>query len=161
MQIRLFGTAPESVVDGRGIRYAVFVQGCNRNCKGCHNPNSHKIDGGYIADTDTLADEINNSPLADGVTFSGGEPFLQAEALCEIARKIKPKHIAVYSGYTFEELLEKPEWKKLLELSDVLVDGEFREEEKSYDLHFKGSKNQRVIDTKESLKLNKAVEIEW
>ena len=82
MNIRLFGTANDSIVDGPGIRFAVFVQGCPHNCTDCHNPMSHNFDGGYLKDIDELVDEIKKNPLLDGVTFSGGEPFCSAKIMC-------------------------------------------------------------------------------
>ena len=89
MNIRLFGLADDSIVDGPGLRFAVFTQGCYHNCEGCHNPNSHDINGGYDEDTDTIIDKIKSNPLLDGVTLSGGEPFLQAKPLTIIADAAK------------------------------------------------------------------------
>ena len=158
MDVRVFGTANDSIVDGPGLRYALFVQGCKHNCKGCHNPKSHSLDGGTLKDTDEIFEEIKKNPLLDGVTFSGGEPFLQAKALSELAKKIKTLglNLYVYSGFTFEELVcganENNSWRELLEQTDFLVDGKFEEDKKHYTLLFKGSENQRIIDVRESLK---------
>ena len=163
MKLRLFGTANDSIVDGPGIRYAVFVQGCTHNCKGCHNPGSHSLDGGYEKEVEEIFAEISKNPLLDGVTFSGGEPFLQAKALYELAKLVKEKNlnIYVYSGFTFEQLVaganEENGWRELLEIADFLIDGKFEEDKKHYTLLFKGSENQRIIDLKESLQMNKAV----
>ena len=161
--LRLFGTANDSIVDGPGIRYAVFVQGCTHNCPGCHNPKSHDINGGYIEKTDTIIKAIENNPLLDGVTFSGGEPFLQAQALSKLGKQIHELglNIMTYTGYTFEELLsgsnETNCWKELLEVTDILVDGRFEQDKKSYTLTFKGSSNQRIIDVKKSLEKNRVM----
>lgn len=158
MKIRVFGTANDSIVDGPGLRYALFVQGCKHNCRGCHNPQSHPLDGGMVQDVDEIFDEIKKNPLLDGVTFSGGEPFLQAKALAELAKRIKAEglNLYVYSGFTFEELEEganeENSWRELLEQTDFLVDGKFEEDKKHYTLLFKGSENQRIIDVQESLK---------
>lgn len=163
MKLRLFGTANDSIVDGPGIRYAVFVQGCTHNCKGCHNPGSHSLDGGYEKEVEEIFSEISKNPLLDGVTFSGGEPFLQAKALYELAKLVKEKklNIYVYSGFTFEQLVaganEENGWRELLEIADFLIDGKFEEDKKHYTLLFKGSENQRIIDLKASLQMNKAV----
>ena len=161
MKIRLFGTANDSIVDGPGIRYTVFVQGCTHKCKGCHNPESHDIDGGYETDTEKIFEEISKNPLLDGVTFSGGEPFLQAKALSELAEKIKDRglNLYIYSGFTFEQLVsganEENSWMELLSRADFLVDGKFEEDKKHYTLLFKGSDNQRIIDVSKSLKEGK------
>ena len=157
MEIRVFGTANDSIVDGPGLRYALFVQGCTHNCKGCHNPGSHALDGGTLRDTDEIFEEIKKNPLLDGVTFSGGEPFLQARALSRLAEKIKGLglNIYVYSGFTFEQLVEgknaENAWGELLSHVDFLVDGKFEEDKKHYTLTFKGSENQRIIDVQSSL----------
>ncbi len=163
MKLRLFGTANDSIVDGPGLRYTVFVQGCTHNCKGCHNPESHDINGGYEKDIEEIFAEICANPLLDGVTFSGGEPFLQAKALYELGIKIKSKglNLYVYTGFTFEQLLcganSENYWSKLLGICDFLIDGRFEEDKKHYKLLFKGSDNQRIIDVSQSLKDNKII----
>ena len=157
MELRVFGTANDSIVDGPGLRFALFVQGCIHNCKGCHNPESHKLDGGTLQDTDEIFNQIQKNPLLDGVTFSGGEPFLQAKALSELAKKIKDTglNLYVYTGFTYEELLsganDENFWGELLKYTDFLVDGKFEEDKKHYTLLFKGSENQRIIDVQGSM----------
>lgn len=154
MKIRLFGTVNDSIVDGPGLRYAVFTQGCLHQCNGCHNPKSHDLQGGYLEDIDVLLDEIDQNPLLDGVTISGGEPFLQAKALIEFVKEVKNRHlhIMIYSGYTFEEIMSLGDDEKyLLSLCDTLVDGRFIESLRSLSLLYKGSSNQRIIDIKSSL----------
>ena len=154
--LRLSGTVQDSIVDGPGIRYVVFVQGCPHRCPGCHNPQTHDFAAGYTADPNQLLDEICSNPLASGVTFSGGEPFCQPEALCTLGRAVKAagKHLMVYSGYTYERLLEigkkRPAVLELLELADLLVDGPYLEEERDLSLLYRGSENQRVIDLKKT-----------
>ena len=166
MLIKLAGLVPESYVDGPGIRFAIFTQGCPHHCKGCHNPETHDFNGGRTADTDRIFKKITENPLIKGVTFSGGEPFCQPEPLADLGRKLKEKcyHIMCYSGYTFEELLEKGREDsavmELLSCLDILVDGRFVLSERSLELKFRGSKNQRLIDVPLSLKSGKAVEIE-
>lgn len=167
MDIRLFGTANDSIVDGPGIRFAIFTQGCYHNCEGCHNPESHDVNGGYIEDCDKLIKQIAENSLLDGVTFSGGEPFLQAKPLTYIAKKVKTLGLntMAYTGYLFEDLLsganEENGWREFLENIDILVDGKFILAERSIDLNFKGSKNQRILDVKASLDANEAIISEY
>lgn len=167
MKIRL--AAPietDSIVDGEGIRTVVWTQGCSHNCKGCHNPETHSFEKGFLVDVEDLKKQILNVKNQDGVTLSGGDPMFQPEASAKIAKFCKENGLNVwcYTGFTFEELQKISKTnnniKELLENIDVLVDGKFILEEKSLNLYFKGSKNQRVLDMKESLKQNKAVEIE-
>ena len=160
MKIRIFGTANDSIVDGPGIRYAIFLQGCYHHCPGCHNPESHDVNGGKLEDTETILQEIMDNPLLDGVTFSGGEPMLQPEPLLEMAKKIKELglNIVIYSGYLFEELLILgPKHKELLSYCDMLVDGKFEQDKKSLALLYCGSTNQRLINVQESLKQDKVI----
>lgn len=168
MKIRL--AAPiqyDSVVDGEGIRAVLWTQGCPHNCEGCHNPMTHDFKGGFLTDTDELKKELkDNIKYHDGITLSGGDPFMQPRAVCEIAKYVKSlgKDVWAYTGFTFEQLLEiskvKPEILELLNNVDVLVDGKFVQSLKSLDLYYMGSRNQRVIDVKKSLKENTVVLIE-
>lgn len=155
MNIRLAGVVPESIVDGPGYRLAVFVQGCPHACPGCHNPKTHDFAGGYLADTAEIIAKMGKNPLVRGVTLTGGEPMMQAQALCEIAAAAKEKGLNVwcYTGYTLEVLeKENHPWRmRLLELIDVLVDGPYIAHERSLDLLYCGSKNQRLIDMKKTL----------
>ena len=150
--IRIAGTVGESIVDGPGFRYTLFVQGCPHHCDGCHNPETHDFSGGKLTTTDSLYEQCMENPLCRGVTFSGGEPFCQAEALYELGSRFRAagKHLMCYSGWTFEELQAKAQREeyvgKLLGILDVLVDGRFVKELKDISLQFRGSRNQRVID---------------
>lgn len=152
MKIRLAGLVPESIVDGPGYRFAVFVQGCPHNCPGCHNPKTHDFEGGYEADTADVIAKLGGNPLVRGVTLTGGEPMMQPQALCDIAQAAKERGMNVwcYTGYTLEALLERgnPEQMRLLEQVDVLVDGPYLSHERSLDLLYCGSSNQRLIDMK-------------
>ena len=163
MEIRIAGTVSESIVDGPGIRYVVFTQGCPHGCEGCQNPETHDFSGGKAVDTDELYEQCIDDPLHEGVTFSGGEPFCQSEALYELGSRLK-KHglnLMCYSGWTYEELLKKAENEefvgKLLSITDILVDGKFMLEKRSLSLKFRGSENQRLIDVQQSLKKGYAV----
>ena len=164
MEIRIAGTIGESIVDGPGIRYVVFTQGCPHHCPGCHNPQTHSFDGGTIMDTEELISQFKNNPLLKGITISGGEPFCQPLAAAELARAAHEcgKDVMVYTGYTFEQLLSGSVENAmvLLEQADILVDGRFEEAKKSLLLKFKGSSNQRILNCKESLKFQKAIEME-
>lgn len=160
MKLRIANIVNDSIVDGPGLRLTVFVQGCIHNCKGCHNPSTHDINGGTIVDSDDILNKFFENPLLDGITFSGGEPFLQPEPLSVIAKEIKEKgfNVIVYTGFLWEKLMEdKEKYMCLLKYTDVLIDGPFIEEQKSYELEFKGSKNQRTIDVNKSLIENNVV----
>lgn len=160
IKLRTYGKVNDSIVDGPGLRYSIFTQGCLHQCIGCHNPKSHDTHGGYLEDIEVFIKEIESNPLLDGVTISGGEPFLQPIPLIELLTVLHQKniHIMIYSGYTFEEILELGmNERKLLSLCDVLVDGRFHQTLKSLSLIYKGSSNQRIINVLESLKNNKII----
>lgn len=163
MTLRIAGTVNDSIVDGEGLRYTIFVQGCPHHCNGCHNPQTHSFSGGKEVTVDELYERILRNPLLDGVTFSGGEPFCQAEALSQLGRKIKDFGLTVwcYSGWTFEELLERGKQDKavmdLLQTIDILVDGRFEIDQKTLSLPFRGSRNQKIIDVPASLQRGECV----
>ncbi len=165
MELRIAGTVNDSIVDGPGIRFTVFVQGCPHNCKGCHNPQTHDFNGGTVTYTEELLEKIKSNPLLDGVTFSGGEPFCQAEGLASLGKEIKKLglNIVTYTGYTFEQLYssrEQNNWNDLLEITDILIDGPFILEQKDWEIKFRGSSNQRYIDCQKSLEQGIAIETE-
>lgn len=150
--LRLYGLVAESIVDGPGYRTAIFTQGCRHACPGCHNPGSHALEGGTLWKLDDIAQKFTHNPLLSGITLSGGEPFLQAAGCAELARRAHGKGLTVwtYSGYTYEQLCALAEREApvaaLLQQTDVLVDGRFVLAERSLELQFCGSRNQRVID---------------
>ena len=149
--LRLSGVISESIVDGPGFRYVVFTQGCPHGCPGCHNPQTHDFNGGTLIDPLTLLPEIDENPLLAGVTFSGGEPFVQPEALLPLAREIKARglHLLIFSGYTYEQLTNLMTTREaigeLLKLCDTLIDGPYIEEQRDLTLQFRGSANQRIL----------------
>ena len=155
MNLRIAGVIDESIVDGPGIRFVIFTQGCPHHCPGCHNPHTHDFEGGEEVKISKLLADVQANPLIQGVTLSGGEPFCQPAALAELVRVLRlgGKHIMAYSGYTWEQLLvmKDPDVRALLEQCDVLVDGPFLMEQKDLTLRFRGSRNQRLIDVKQSL----------
>lgn len=162
MLIRLASSLEfDSIVDGEGVRTVIWTQGCNHNCFGCHNPHTHSFSGGVLLDVNDVIDEISRLKNQDGITFSGGDPMNQALPCLEIAKYCKKNNLNVwcYTGYTFEELLAKNDSTILefLKYIDVLVDGRFVLKEKSLDLKFKGSRNQRIINVKASLKKGRVV----
>ncbi|NLI69586.1 MAG: anaerobic ribonucleoside-triphosphate reductase activating protein [Firmicutes bacterium] len=163
MKLRIAGIKKESLVDGPGVCYVIFVQGCNHNCPGCHNPEAQPFDGGVEMEIGAIFEEIASLKGTDAVVFSGGEPFLQPVALSLLGKKIHHLGLKIitYTGFTLEQLLEnspqKRDCQKLLEVTDILIDGPYIEEQKDLELAFRGSKNQRIIDVKPSMKLKKAV----
>ena len=164
MRISLSGVTGDSIVDGPGLRLTIFTQGCLHHCPGCHNPQTHDPEGGSWADTEDILAAAAENPLLDGITLSGGDPFLQPVpclALAEGAHKIG-LNVWTYTGYTWEALLEENDAEKLalLKETDVLVDGPFLLAERSLELRFCGSRNQRLIDVKKSLAEDKVVLLE-
>lgn len=148
--LRISGIIEESIVDGEGIRFVIFVQGCPHHCAGCHNPDTHDFVGGQIIATDKLLKQISENPLLRGVTFSGGEPFCQAGPLAELAARVREKGLDVttYTGFTLEALEAKkaPDIDALLSQTDILIDGPFDLDKRDLALRFRGSTNQRIID---------------
>ena len=167
MKIRLAGDlTTESIVDGEGIRTVIWTQGCLHNCPGCHNPQTHDFNGGFLKDVMELCEEIKEVPFQDGITLSGGDPLEQIDACLEIAKYVHEIGLNVwcYTGYTMEALLRRSQkeenLKELLSNIDVLVDSPFIIDLKSYNVPFRGSSNQRIIDSKKSIKENKVCLVE-
>lgn len=162
MKIRTAGTVNDSIVDGPGLRLTVFVQGCSHHCPGCHNPQTHDPNGGKETDTETLIAQMKKNPLLSGLTLSGGEPMEQPEACYELAKAAHEMGLNVwcYTGYTFEELFNKCDEAQvaLVDSVDVLVDGPFILSQRSLEIPWRGSRNQRVIDVKSTLKEGKIIE---
>lgn len=154
MKIRL--SAPlqyDSVVDGDGLRMVLWCQGCELNCPGCHNPETHDVNGGKEVNVEDLLNEIKKkSQYYDGLTFSGGHPLLQSEACLIIAKECKKLglNLWIYSGLKYENIIKVEKYKKLLNECDVLVDGAFVESKKDLTIPFRGSSNQRIIDLNET-----------
>lgn len=166
-KIRLAAILPESLVNGIGIRRVLFSQGCPHNCKGCFSPHTHSYTGGALLDMDEIIDDIKVNPMLRGVTFSGGEPWEQADKFAYIAKAVKALGLNVwcYTGYTFEYILEnqykREGWQDLLSYIDVLVDGKFQEDKVNSKLKFRGSSNQRIINVKGSLEVLGAVALDF
>ena len=159
--LKVSGIEPESIVDGPGIRFAVFVQGCPHNCPGCHNPQTHPFEGGMEMSVEEIFEKFQKNPILKGITLSGGEPFCQAGALYSLAKLVHKacKDVVLYTGYVYEELAGSPDpdVQALLHEADLLIDGPFIESEKNLELSFRGSENQRVIDMKKTRSAGRVV----
>ena len=159
--LRIGGIEPESIVDGPGFRYTVFVQGCDFRCPGCHNPQLQTFAGGREITIDEALRDIQTNPLLDGLTLSGGDPFTQAAACAALAEQVRDMGLSVitFTGYLWEDLLAsgREDWRRLIEASGVIVDGPFIQALRDLDLRFRGSANQRLIDVRRSLAAGRAV----
>ncbi len=154
IKLRIAGVVRESVVDGPGLRYVIFAQGCPHRCPGCHNPETWDPAGGYEVLFLEILNDITVNPLITGVTLSGGEPFMQAASFAVLATTLKHKgfNLVTYTGYTLEELRDMPDEgvKDLLAVTDILIDGPFLIAERDLTLPFRGSRNQRIINIRGS-----------
>ena len=161
--IRLAGIAENSLVNGKGLRKVFFSQGCSHHCEGCFNQHTWEFAGGRMFDMDELVQKVKDEPFLDGVTFSGGDPFQQADKFAYLAKKLHEANINIwaYTGYTFEELIELAQTnsyiKQMINNVDVIVDGRFMKDKMSENLKYCGSSNQRVINVKSSLNENKII----
>ncbi len=168
MFIRVSGIVNESVVDGPGLRLVIFFQGCLHNCPNCHNPDTHSLLGGQEFQEKELINIIDKARLIRGVTFSGGEPFLQAYKLLNLASYIKNNkkyNLLIYTGYCYEQLLKLGEKDisilKLLQFTDWIIDGKYIKSERDLQLAYRGSRNQKIIDVQESLLKRKIINADF
>ncbi|MDD6181504.1 MAG: 4Fe-4S cluster-binding domain-containing protein [Desulfovibrionaceae bacterium] len=159
LPLRIAGIEPESIVDGPGIRYVLFLQGCLHGCPECQNPGTHDPAGGREVSVQELLEGVRARAFMRAVTFSGGEPFLQARALLPLAAALRAEgyHLCAYTGYTWEALQGMPDAAALLPLLDLLVDGPYLKEQRSLELRFRGSANQRILDVQASLRAGRVV----
>jgi len=159
--IKILDIIHDSIVDGNGLRIVIFFSGCSHHCYQCHNPQSWDVNNGVAKSTEEIINEIKKNSIAQGVSFSGGDPFYQAKEIKVLAEKIKqiPMDIWIYTGYTFEEIISSgnEDMIELLKLCDVLVDGKYIHEMRDIRLAFRGSSNQRIIDIQKSLQNNKII----
>lgn len=150
--IKLAGMVKESFVDGPGIRFAVFTQGCAHACHNCQNPETWDFNGGCEYDINKILASIDQNPLLDGITLTGGEPFNQPQACFVLAEAVKKRghDVVLFTGFTFEELTvmaEVDHWvQDLLNMTDILIDGRYEDSLRDLTLLFRGSSNQRTID---------------
>jgi anaerobic ribonucleoside-triphosphate reductase activating protein len=151
--MRIAGVITESVVDGLGLRYVIFTQGCPHKCIGCHNLQTHNFLGGYEISIEKLFDSIISTKLISGITLSGGDPFMQASSCVRLVKLLRDYdnkfNVWAYSGYYYSTLLAMSNSnhfiKELLQLINTLVDGPYIQEERDLDLPFRGSRNQNII----------------
>lgn len=141
--MRIAGTLPCSFINGDGARYVVFTQGCTHRCPGCHNPETWKLNGGTEITVEEIAADFRKHRLLDGITLSGGDPFLQQNECVKLLKLLPDVNVWIYTGYEYEEICDTP----LAKLADVLVTGPFIEELKC-DGKMYGSSNQRIIRNK-------------
>lgn len=160
MEVRLASDIQtDSIADGEGIRAVIWFQGCSHNCVGCHNPHTHDFNGGKVYDINEVKSQIDDLEFHQGITLSGGDPFFQPDAALELAKYAHEKGLNVwaYTGFLYENLLQLPKQKELLNYIDVLIDGKFELANKSLECKFRGSTNQRIIDVPNSLKKKEVV----
>lgn len=146
--VQLAGVVESSIADGPGFRLVLFSQGCPHNCPGCHNPQTHPFTGGESLSFQQIFDMLRKNPLIAGVTFSGGEPFCQAETFAALGQALKARgyNVMTYTGYTLAQLMEEaaPERLALLAQTDILVDGPFEQQKRASDCFYRGSTNQTI-----------------
>jgi len=160
-KLRIAGIVDDSITDGPGLRLAVFLQGCDKDCEGCHNQGARAMEGGKDYTVEELWKRVKRNPLISGVTLSGGEPLLQAAALVPFSKMVREAglDLMVYTGYTFEEIvaMDDADVFELLEHTNILVDGPFVAEKRDLTLRFRGSSNQRLLDAGKSVDKKTAV----
>lgn len=152
--IRIAGSVNDSVVDGPGLRFTIFTQGCPYGCVGCHNPETWSAEGGEVVEVQSLIDKWRKNPMLDGITLSGGEPLFQKEKLLPLinAALADGLNIVMYTGSTIEKLRRNNDeiTNEILSKIHYLVDGPFVLKEINLNLLYRGSNNQRIIDMKKS-----------
>lgn len=160
MKIQLAGFLDNSSVNGQGLRSVIFMSGCKHNCPNCHNKEMQNFTYGESVDTDQVVNRVlKNLPILDGVTISGGDPMFSPEPLLELLTKLKSHNINIwiYTGFTYEKLIEKEIYRKILNHTDILVDGLYKEELRDDSCKYYGSSNQRIIDCKQSMSKDEVV----
>lgn len=154
------------IANGPGVRCVLWVAGCDLHCVGCHNPSTWDFNAGKLFNENVKNElfDVLSKPYIQGITFSGGNPLERPYEIFLLAKEIKEKFpnkdIWLYSGYTYEQICKVRERLKVLSYIDVLVDGPYIEEQRDISLAFRGSKNQRLIDVKETLKQDKIITLQ-
>lgn len=151
-KVRIGGIVTDSLVDGPGLRFVIFFQGCPHHCFNCHNKDSWDYNKGRLEDVNEIVKLWQTNKMIDGITFSGGEPFLQPASLFELIKKAKEDnlHVLIYTGYLYEDLisLNDETINNILAMSDILIDGPYIDSKRDVDLLYRGSSNQRIINLK-------------
>ena len=152
MELKIAGLTNDSIVDGPGLRLTVFAQGCPHDCNGCHNKGTHDFVGGSYMSVSEIIEKAKKNPLLSGITLSGGEPFMQADAMLALAKGAHEidLNVIIYTGYTWEELMANESFKALAYEADYVIDGRFEIDKKTLNMPFIGSSNQRIIDVKKT-----------
>lgn len=150
-KINLSGYVDSSIVDGDGVRFAVYTQGCMHHCPGCHNPDTWNFKKNKEYLISDLIDLIEDNALTKNVTISGGDPLFQIEATIELCKELKnlDYNIWLYTGYTLEQIEGDSKLREILHVIDILVDGRFEQSLKDFKLKYRGSSNQRIINCNE------------
>lgn len=150
-KINLSGYVDSSIVDGPGVRFAIYTQGCMHHCEGCHNPKTWATEDNIVYDIDKLIELVEDQSLGKSVTLTGGDPLFQIDSTIELASKLKAKgyNIWLYTGYTLEQIKSNQKLSGILNHIDVLVDGKFVEELKDFNLEYRGSSNQKIIKSED------------
>jgi len=150
LKLRCNDFISDSIVDGYGLRFVIFTQGCKLRCPGCHNPGTHDLDAGRLVDVTQIRKKWKKNPLLHGITISGGEPFLQPKPVLALIRMAHEDglNVNIYSGYTYETLIKKdcPYVHQILKEADLLIDGPYIQQLRNLNLLWRGSSNQRIID---------------
>ncbi|WP_046225865.1 anaerobic ribonucleoside-triphosphate reductase activating protein [Paenibacillus dauci] len=164
--MNICGYIPESINEGPGLRAVVFISGCTHRCPGCFSPHTWSFRAGEPFTPELqqqIIEEMAENPLLSGLTIAGGDPFFSAAEVSEFVQRVREAipnfSIWIYSGYTWEELIHSaiPEYLKLLQLCDVLIDGRFVQQQRDVSLLYRGSRNQRIVDINRSMDQGKAV----
>lgn len=165
--MNLSGINYESIVDGPGVRLVLYVSGCRHNCEGCHNPSTFSFTAGKECTQDvkdSIIRYVRDHGYISGITFSGGDPLYSANdvesLILDIRQEFPAISIWLYTGFTFEQAMAQPKTRRVLNQCDVMVDGEYIQDERDISLSFRGSRNQRIIDVKQSLATGNVVEVE-
>ena len=137
--MRIRGVLSTSLVNGEGIRYVVFVQGCAHHCAGCQNPDTWRFDGGEEVSVDWLVRDIRKRKLIDGITLSGGDPFYQQEECLRLLNRLPDVNVWIYTGFEYDEIKDT----ELAKRADVLVTGPYIEELRCEGKMY-GSSNQEI-----------------
>lgn len=163
--MNISGIIWDDIANGEGFRITIFISGCNHKCKGCQNPETWDFTRGIEFDKnikDKIFEETRKNPLIDGITLTGGDPMYSSKELIPFIKRFKEefpdKSVWLYTGFKWEEILKDNDMKELAELCDIIIDEPFILEQRDITLAFRGSRNQHIIDCKESFKQNKLIE---